>query len=90
MLRPCASHGLGPSGSFFTLPKKSEKASCICNMVLFNYAQGGRVPPLRSLSVDLLVFLQRLQWKNHRDFVPPRYSNFLGDDVILCCIEWQL
>ena len=36
LLRPCRADGLGPNGSLFAIPKNSEKASCICNMVLFN------------------------------------------------------
>ena len=38
VLRPCLADGLGRNGSLFAIPKNSEKASCICNMVLFNKA----------------------------------------------------
>ena len=45
VLCPCLADGLGPNGSLFAIPKNSEKASCICNVVLFNKAQGGDSPP---------------------------------------------
>ena len=56
VLRPCRADGLGPNGFLFAIPKTSEKASCICNMVLFNKAQGGSSPPLRLPSVELVAF----------------------------------
>ena len=82
VLRPCLADGLGPNGSLFAIPKNSQKASCICNMVLFNKAQGGDSPPLRLPSVELVVFLQIVHWNVHVDFVPASCAGVVGDNVI--------
>ena len=54
--RPCHADGLGPNGSLFAIPKNSEKASCICKMVLFNKAQGSSSPPLGLRALSLWLF----------------------------------
>ena len=83
VLRPCRADGLGPNGSRFAIPKNSEKASCICNMVSFNKAQGGDTPPpLRLPSVELVAFLQIVHWNVHMDFVPAGCAGVVGDNVI--------
>ena len=81
VLRPCLADGLGPNGSFFAIPKNSEKASCICNMVLFNKAQGCDSPPLRLPSVELVAFLQIVHRNIHLDFVPAGCARVVGDNV---------
>ena len=82
VLRPCRADGLGPNGSLFAIPKNSEKASCICNMVLFNKAQGGGSPPLQLSSVELVALLQVVHWNVHMDFVPAGCAGVVGDNVI--------
>ena len=82
VLRPCLADGLGPNGSLFAIPKNSEKASCICNMVLFNKAQGCDSPPLRLPSVELVAFLQIVHWNIHLDFVPAGCAGVVGDNVM--------
>ena len=56
VLRLCHADSLGPNGSLFAIPKNSEKARCICNMVIFNKAQGGGSPPYVCLALDLWHF----------------------------------
>ena len=82
VLRPCLVDGLGTNGSLFAIPKNSEKASRICNMVLFHKDQGGESPPLRVPSVELVVFLQILHSNVHMDFVPAGCAGVVGDNVI--------
>ena len=82
VLRTCFADGLGPNGSLFAIPKNSEKASCICNMVLFNKAQGCDSPPLRLPSVELVAFLQIVHWNVHLDFVPAGCAGVVGDNVM--------
>ena len=82
VLHPCHADGLGPNGSLFDILKNSEKAGCICNMVLFNMAQGGGSPTLRLPSVELVPFLQIVHWDVHIDFVPVGCAGVVGDNVI--------
>ena len=82
VLRPCRADRLGANGSLFAIPKNSEKASCICNMVLFNKAQGGDSPPLRLPSVELVAFLQIVHCNIHMELVPAGCAGVVGDIVI--------
>ena len=69
--------------------KSSEKASCICNMVVFNKAPAGIVAPLRLPSVEFVGFLQILQWNNHLDFLQLSCSDVVAHEVILRDgVEW--
>ena len=89
VLRPCLADGLGPNGYFFAIPKNSEKASCICNMVLFNKAQGCDSPPLRLPGVELVAFLQIVHWNIHLDFVPAGCAGWWGVMSFFFLTRWR-
>ena len=90
VLRPVHDPDLGPSGSFFPVPKYQEKASCIVNLVAFNESMRSRPPPLQIPSQKLAAILMLVQDIGNLHSLPPRFRGDCDRYIALVCGMFSL
>ena len=71
LLHPVEDASMRPNGNVFAIPKSSDKASLIVNMVPFNRATQGKPPSFHLPSGEVLALLMQVQAsRSHAAKVP--------------------